>query len=144
MELWEGRALLPALGVLSKPQLARHGGSRVPVRCRRIPPPASEGRGLGPGKPPALFAFLKALLCKAGCCSFPPPLHEILEKSFSSLVIRGGVCFAELGWLLEQRLYKLCAVFIRPVLQEAYVSEKDWLAWGRRAGSALAQEPKEV
>lgn len=85
MELWEGRALLPALGVLGKPQLARHGVSRVPVRCRRIPLPLRRGGGWVPASHPLCLPFLRFCFAKLGAALFPHCCMKFCKRVFPLL-----------------------------------------------------------
>lgn len=94
---------LPALCMLGKLRLARHGESYMQAALLAASSPSCFGGELGGLRPaPHSCAFLK------GCCSvfaksgaaLSPPTAWSFGKEFSSLVIGGSGCFAMLRWLL--------------------------------------------
>lgn len=93
---------LPALCVLGKLRLARHGGSYMQAALLAASSPSCFGGGLGGLRPAPQFICLSqgVLLrfAKSGAAP-PPPAAWILERSFP-LVIRGSGCFAKLRRLL--------------------------------------------
>lgn len=109
---------LPALCVLGKPRLARHGRSCAQAAFLAASSPSCFGGELGGSQPATHFICLSqgVLLgfAKPGA-ALSPLLHGVLERSFSSLVIRGSGCCAGCSEMPEQRLCKVRTVFIRPV-----------------------------